>query len=145
MEIPSVTVAGLYLGTLENYLFCLVLGSALGLICRSASVGAVAGLGWMIVEDIGARFLPALGVNSSLGRQLAQLLFTPNLNAFFAESLPPRLAATLGPVDGMVACRPSGAACLPSSPGQALLVSLVWGLALIALSTLLFLRRDVLE
>jgi ABC-2 type transport system permease protein len=140
-------VAGLFLGTLQNYLCCLVLGSALGLIFRSAIVGAAAGLGWMVVEEIGARFLPALGatLHPSLGRQLAQLLFTPNLNASFAEALPPRLAATLGPVDGTLACRPTGAVCHPSSLGQALLVSLVWGLALFALSTILFLQRDVLE
>lgn len=145
---PTIAVlANLYLGTLENYLFCLLLGSALGIISCSAAFGIAAGFGWLIGEDIAAQILPVVGtsLHTALGHQIVTLLFTPNLNAFYKETLPPFLAATLDQLDGVIACNPVGQACVPVSAGHTLLVSLAWASLLGGISTILFLRRDVLQ
>jgi hypothetical protein len=140
-------LAMLYLGTLENFLFCLLLGATLGIMSRSAALGLAAGCGWLIGEDLLARLLQMIGasLHTSVGLRIVALLFTPNLAAFYRDSLPPQLAAALDPLSGVVACNPTATACQPSSGGQALLVCLIWALALSAVTIFLVARRDVLQ
>lgn len=142
-------LAGMYVGTLENYLFCLLLGAALGIISRSAAFGVAAGFGWLIGEDIAAQILPVVGksVHTALGHQIVSILFTPNLNAFYANTLPNFLAATLDQLDGVIACNTSSGAgvCAPASAGQAFVVTLIWAVILGGVSTYLFIKRDVLQ
>ncbi|GAC1566717.1 MAG: hypothetical protein NVS3B14_10480 [Ktedonobacteraceae bacterium] len=138
------------LGTLENVLFCLMLGATLSIITRSAAFGIAASFGYLIGEDIAAQILPVLGksLHTLLGNQLVNLLFTPNLNAFYARTLPTFLAHGLDQLDGVIACNPVGApgsACVTVSMGQSLIVALVWALVLIVVSTVLFIKRDVLQ
>lgn len=92
-----------------------------------------------------ARLLMVAGSSApaGLGGQVAGLLDTPNLKAFFAHLLPSSLAATLGPLDGVVACAPDGAVCVPASPAHALVVPLVWAVALVGTSAYLFVKREV--
>jgi ABC-type transport system involved in multi-copper enzyme maturation permease subunit len=138
------------LGTLENFLFCLALGATLSIITRSSAFGIAASFGYLIGEDIAAQILPVLGksLHTLLGNQLVNLLFTPNLNAFYSNTLPSFLAHGLDQLDGVIACNPIGApgsACVPVSMMQSLLVTQVWALVLIAVSTYLFIKRDVLQ
>lgn len=138
---------GLCLGTFENFLFCLLLGATLSIITRSAAFGIAAGFGYLIGEDIAAQILPVVGksVHTLLGNQIVNLLFTPNLNAFYADSLPSFLAKTLDQLDGVIACNPMSKGCVPVGMGQAFLIDLVWVLVLGAVSTYLFITRDVLQ
>ena len=138
---------GMCLGTYENFLLCLFLGASLSIITRSAAFGIAAGFGYLIGEDIAAQILPVVGksVHTLLGNQLVNLLFTPNLNAFYADSLPPFLAKTLDQLDGVIACTPTAQACVPVSMTQSLLVSLVWVIVLGGVSAYLFITRDVLQ
>ncbi len=101
----------------------------------------------MIGEDIAAQILPVLGkaLHTQLGTQIVQVLYTTNLNAFYADMLPTVLAQGLDRLDGVVACGPVGNACVVMNPTQSLLVTLVWGLVLAGVSTVLFLKRDVLQ
>lgn len=138
------------LGTLENFLFCLMLGATLSIITRSSAFGIAASFGYLIGEDIAAQILPVLGksLHTLLGNQLVDLLFTPNLNAFYFNTLPSFLAHGLDQLDGVIACNPIGApgsTCTPVSMMQSLLVTQVWALVLIAVSTYLFIKRDVLQ
>src|SRR6266849_964153 len=138
------------LGTLENFLFCLMLGATLSIITRSSAFGIAASFGYLIGEDIAAQILPVLGksLHTLLGNQLVNLLFTPNLNAFYSNTLPSFLAHGLDQLDGVIAGNPIGApgsACIPVSMMQSLLVTQVWALVLIAVSTYLFIKRDVLQ
>ena len=137
----------LFLGTLETCVFCLLLGSALGIISRSAAIGVVAGCGWLIGEDLLARWLEMIStsLHTNAGLQIAALLFTPNLNTFYQDTLPPQLAAMVGPLSGVVACNPTAGACRASSAGQAVLVCLVWAVMLSLVSMYLVARRDVLQ
>lgn len=84
-------------------------------------------------------------VHTLLGNQIVNLLFTTNLNAFYADSLPSYLAKTLDQLDGVIACNPVNTSCVPVSVGQSLLVVLVWALVLGGVSTYLFIKRDVLQ
>ncbi|GAC1389588.1 MAG: hypothetical protein NVS4B11_07400 [Ktedonobacteraceae bacterium] len=138
---------GMCVGTYENYLFCLLLGATLSIITRSAAFGIAGGFGYLIGEDIAAQILPVVGksVHTPLGNQLVNLLFTPNLNAFYANTLPGFLAKTLDQLDGVIACSPTAKACVPVSATQALLVTLVWAVVLGGVSTYLFIKRDVLQ
>lgn len=142
-----VTLFGVCLGTFENFLFCLLLGAALSIITRSAAFGIAAGFGYLIGEDIAAQILPLLGqsVHTPLGQQLVNILFTPNLNAFYSNSLPPFLARGLDQLDGVIACTPGATSCLPVGIAHALIVALIWGLVLALVSTFLFIKRDVLQ
>lgn len=138
------------LGTLENFLFCLMLGATLSIITRSSAFGIAASFGYLIGEDIAAQILPVLGksLHTLLGNQLVNLLFTPNLNAFYSNTLPTFLSRGLDQLDGVIACNPTGApgsACVPVSMTQSLMVALVWALVLISVSTILFVERDVLQ
>lgn len=145
---PTVGILSmLYLGTLETCLFCLLLGSALGIMSRSALIGLVAGCGWLIGEDLLARWLPMMGapLQTNAGLQIVALLFTPNLNAFYEDILPPQLAAMVTPFSGVVACNPTAGTCRTSSAGEALLVCLVWAMLLSIVSIYLVARRDVLQ
>ena len=144
------TILSGYLGTLENFLFCLMLGATLSIITRSSAFGIAASFGYLIGEDIAAQILPVLGksLHIALGNQLVNLLFTPNLNAFYSNTLPAFLSRGLDQLDGVIACNPIGApgsACVPVSMTQSLVVTLVWALALISVSTVLFVKRDVLQ
>lgn len=138
---------GMCIGTYENFLLCLLFGAALSIVTRSAAFGIAAGFGYLIGEDIAAQILPVLGksVHTPLGNQIVNLLFTTNLNAFYATSLPDFLAKTLDRLDGVIACNPVGKACVPVSAGQSLVVVLLWALILGGVSTYLFIRRDVLQ
>jgi hypothetical protein len=137
----------LYLGTLATCVCCLLLGSALGIMTRSAALGLVAGCTWLIGEDLLARLLQMAGasLHSNAGFQIAALLFTPNLNAIYQDILPPQLAIMVEPLSGIVACNPTAGSCRISSAGQALLICLVWALFLSAISIYLVTRRDVLQ
>jgi ABC-type transport system involved in multi-copper enzyme maturation permease subunit len=137
----------LYLGTLETGVFCLLLGSALGIMTRSAALGLVAGCGWLIGEDLLARLLQMISasLHTNAGLQIVALLFTPNLNAVYQDTLPPPLAVMVEPLTGIVACNSTTGACRTSSAGQALLISLVWALLLSAVSIYFAARRDVLQ
>jgi ABC-type transport system involved in multi-copper enzyme maturation permease subunit len=138
-------IGGMIVGTYENYLFCLLLGSALGILTRSAAFGVAAGFGYLIGEDIAAQILPVVGksIHSPLGNQIVSLLFTPNLNAFYASSLPDFLARTLDQLDGVIACTPTATVCVPVNTQHALIVVLVWALVLGGVSTFLFIKLDV--
>jgi ABC-type transport system involved in multi-copper enzyme maturation permease subunit len=138
---------GMCIGTFENFLFCLLLGSALSIITRSAAFGIAAGFGYLIGEDIAAQILPVVGksVHTLLGNQIVNLLFTPNLNAFYAGSLPSFLAKTLDQLDGVIACNPVSKGCVAVGMGQSFLVALVWAVILGGVSTYLFIKRDVLQ
>ncbi len=59
----------------------------------------------MIGEDIAAQILPVLGkaLHTQLGTQIVQVLYTTNLNAFYADMLPTVLAQGLDRLDGVVA------------------------------------------
>lgn len=138
------------LGTLENFLFCLMLGTTLSIITRSSAFGIAASFGYLIGEDIAAQILPVLGksLHTLLGNQLVNLLFTPNLNAFYSNTLPAFLSRGLDQLDGVIACNPIGApgsACVPVSMTQSLMIALTWALMLISVSTVLFVKRDVLQ
>jgi ABC-type transport system involved in multi-copper enzyme maturation permease subunit len=137
----------LYLGMLETCVFCLLLGAALGIMSRSAAIGVVAGCGWLIGEDLLARWLQmnSTSLHTDAGLQIAAFLFTPNLNAFYQDTLPPQLAAMVSPLSGVLACNPTAGACSTSSAGQAVLISLVWALILSLVSIYLVTRRDVLQ
>jgi hypothetical protein len=142
-----VTLLSICLGTLENFLLCLLLGSTLSIITRSAAFGIAAGFGYLIGEDIAAQILPVVGksIHLPLGYQINQLLFTTNINAFYANTLPHALARSLDNLDGVIACNPMTSGCVPVSAGQALLVVLVWALVLGGTSTYMFIKRDVLQ
>ncbi|HLI89959.1 MAG TPA: ABC transporter permease [Ktedonobacteraceae bacterium] len=134
-------------GTYENYLFCMLLGATISIIARSATFGIAAGFGYLIGEDIAAQILPVIGrsIHSQTGNQIVTFLFTPNLNAFYANFLPGFLSSTLNRLDGVIACTPAGAGCVPVTTLHALIVVLVWALILWTISTILFIRRDVLQ
>ncbi|HET9919710.1 MAG TPA: ABC transporter permease subunit [Ktedonobacteraceae bacterium] len=140
-------IFGMCLGTFENFLFCLLLGATLSLLTRSAAFGISASFGYLIGEDIGAQILPVIGksLHIPLGQQINMLLFTTNLNAFYANSLPKALAAGLDRLDGVIACAPTANSCVTVSIGQSLLVVLVWAIVLAGTSTYLFIKRDVLQ
>jgi ABC-type transport system involved in multi-copper enzyme maturation permease subunit len=142
-----ITLLSMCLGTFENFLFCLLLGSALSIITRSAAFGIAAGFGYLIGEDIAAQILPVLGssVHTPLGQQLVNILFTPNLNAFYASTLPPILARGLDQLDGVIACTHTATSCVAVGPTQAIVVNLVWALVLAGVSALLFIKRDILQ
>ena len=141
-------LSGLSLGTLANYLLCLLLGATLALLARSAAFGIAASFAWLIGSDIAAQILPVVGtsVHSPIGHDLVRLMFTPNLNALYASSLPPYLRATLDKLDGVIACNPVGThACTDVGLAHALPVALAWMLFLGLVATFLFIRRDVTE
>ncbi len=142
-----VTVLGICLGTIENFLFCLLLGAAVSIIARSAAFGIAAGFGYLIGEDIAAQILPVIGksIHLPLGNQINNLLFTTNINAFYADTLPTALARGLDQLDGVIACNPLNKGCVPVNAGQALVVVLIWALVLGGVSTYMFIKRDVLQ
>jgi hypothetical protein len=73
-------------------------------------------------------------------------MFTPNVNALYARSLPPHLRTTLDRLDGVIACNPMGAhSCTDVGLAQALPVAALWMLVLGLAGVLLFARRDVKE
>ena len=146
-EPTLVTLLSMCVGTLENFLFCLLFGAALSIIARSAAFGIAAGFGYLIGEDIAAQILPALGkaVHTQLGNQVVNLLYTTNLNAFYAHSLPAFLARGLDKLDGVIACNVTSSGCVTVGTTQSLLVPLVWALVLGSISTYLFIKRDVLQ
>lgn len=146
-EPTLVTLLSMCVGTLENFLFCLLFGAALSIIARSAAFGIAAGFGYLIGEDIAAQILPALGkaVHTQLGNQVVNLLYTTNLNAFYAHSLPAFLARGLDTLDGVIACNVTSSGCVMVGTTQSLLVPLVWALVLGSVSTYLFIKRDVLQ
>jgi ABC-type transport system involved in multi-copper enzyme maturation permease subunit len=146
-EPTLVTLFSMCVGTLENFLFCLLFGAALSIIARSAAFGIAAGFGYLIGEDIAAQILPALGkaVHTQLGNQVVNLLYTTNLNAFYAHSLPAFLARGLDKLDGVIACNVTSSGCVTVGTTQSLLVPLVWALVLGSVSTYLFIKRDVLQ
>ena len=98
-------------------------------------------------EDIAAQILPVIGksVHLQLGYQINMLLYTTNINAFYADTLPNALAQGLDKLDGVIACNPVTKGCAPVNIGQALVVTLVWALILGGVSTYLFIKRDVLQ
>jgi ABC-type transport system involved in multi-copper enzyme maturation permease subunit len=141
-------LGGLYLGTLANYLLCLLLGAGLALLARSAAFGIAASFAWLIGGDIAAQILPVVGasVHSPIGHDLVRWMFTPNVNALYARSLPPHLRTTLDRLDGVIACNPMGAhSCTDVGLAQALPVAALWMLVLGLAGVLLFARRDVKE
>ena len=135
------------LGTYENFLFCLILGATLSLMTRSAAFGIAGGFGYLIGEDIAAQILPVVGasVHTDLGHQIVALLFTPNLNAFYAGTLPHTLSAGLDQLDGVIACQTLHTACVTVGVGQAFIVTFIWGAILTAIASYLFITRDVLQ
>jgi hypothetical protein len=114
---------------------------------RSAAVGLAAGCAWLIGEDLLARLLQMISasLHTTAGSQIAALLFTPNVNALYQDTLSPQLAATVDQLSGVVACNPTASTCRISSAGQALLICLVWTLVLSAVSLVVAARRDVLQ
>ena len=142
-----IALFGICVGTFENFLLCLLLGTALSIVTRSAAFGIAAGFGYLIGEDIAAQILPVIGksLHIPLGNQINNLLFTTNLNAFYANTLPVALARGLDNLDGVIACNLTNKTCLPVSPLQSLVVVLVWALVLGGVSTYLFVKRDVLQ
>ncbi len=139
-------LGGLYLGTLGNYVLCLLLGAGLALVARSAAFGIAASFAWLIGGDIAAQILPVVGasVHSLIGRDLVRLMFTPNVNALYAASLPHHLRATLDRLDGVIACNPVGAhTCTEVGIAHAIPVAVVWMLVLGVVGVVLFARRDV--
>ncbi|HZU67805.1 MAG TPA: ABC transporter permease subunit [Ktedonobacteraceae bacterium] len=141
------TILAMCGGTLENFLFCLLFGATLSILARSAAFGIAASFGYLIGEDIAAAVLPVIGksLHTPLGNQLANLLFTTNLDAFYANSLPTFLAKGLDQLDGVIACNLTAKACVPVNIGQSFAVALIWALVLGAISTYLFIKRDVLQ
>jgi ABC-2 type transport system permease protein len=127
-------------GMLENMLVCMVLGAALGIVGRSTAVGVAGGLVYLIGEDIGARILPIIAslTHLSLWNTLIDYLLTPNLDAFFAHSLPLAMAERLDTLDGVLPKPLPGA-------GHDLLVALGFVVVLVAVSSWFYLRRDVLQ
>lgn len=142
-----VALLNICLGTIENFLLCLLFGSALSIISRSAAFGIAAGFGYLIGEDIAAQILPVIGksIHIPLGYQINELLFTTNLNAFYAHTIPTVLAKGLDQLDGVIACSPVTKGCTTVSSGQSLTVVLVWAVILAGVSTFLFIKRDVLQ
>lgn len=140
-------IFGICVGTFENFLLCLLLGSAVSIIARSAAFGIAAGFGYLIGEDIAAQILPVIGrsLHIPLGNQLNNLLFTTNLNAFYANALPTALARGLDSLDGVIACNLTNKACVTVSVSQSFLVVVIWALVLASVSTYLFVKRDVLQ
>jgi ABC-type transport system involved in multi-copper enzyme maturation permease subunit len=140
-------ILGMCTGTLENFLFCLLFGAALSIISRSAAFGIAAAFGYLIGEDIAATILPVIGksLHTALGNQLVNLLYTTNLDAFYANSLPTYLAKGLDQLDGVIACNLTSKACVPVNIGQSFIVPLVWALVLGGISTYLFIKRDVMQ
>ncbi|HEV7237161.1 MAG TPA: ABC transporter permease [Ktedonobacteraceae bacterium] len=143
----AIALFGICVGTFENFLLCLLLGAALSIVTRSAAFGIAAGFGYLIGEDIAAQILPVIGksLHIPLGNQLNNLLFTTNLNAFYANTLPVALARGLDNLDGVIACNLTDKTCVPVSATQSLLVVLLWALVLGGVSTYLFVKRDVLQ
>jgi len=141
------TLLSMCVGTFENFLFCLLFGATLSIITRSAAFGIAAGFGYLIGEDIGAQILPVLGksVHTPLGNQIVNLLYTTNLNAFYANTLPTYLARGLDQLDGVIACNQVTRGCVTVGTLQSLIVPLIWALVLGGASTYLFIKRDVLQ
>ena len=141
------TILGICIGTFENFLFCLLFGATLSIISRSAAFGIAAAFGYLIGEDIAANILPVIGktLHTPLGNQIVNLLFTTNLNAFYANSLPAFLAKGLDQLDGVIACNLSSKACVTVNTGQSFIVPLAWALVLGGISTYLFIKRDVMQ
>lgn len=141
------TLLAMCVGTFENFLFCLLLGATLSIITRSAAFGIAVGFGYLIGEDIAAQVLPALGkaVHTPLGNQVVNLLYTTNLNAFYANMLPAFLAKGLDRLDGVIACNLVDKGCVSVDIAQSLIVPLIWALVLAGISTYLFITRDVLQ
>lgn len=140
-------LGGMIVGTFENFLLCLLLGSALSIITRSAAFGIAGSFGYLIGEDIAAQILPVVGrsVHTNLGNQFVNILFTPNLNALYYHTLPIFLSSKLDQLDGVIACNPAAVGCVPVSVMHALVVTFVWAAVLIGVSTYLFLTQDVLN
>src|SRR5436305_1855743 len=67
------------------------------MITRSAAFGIAAAFGYLIGEDIAAQILPVIGksIHLQLGYQINMLLYTTNINAFYADTLPKALAQGL--------------------------------------------------
>jgi ABC-type transport system involved in multi-copper enzyme maturation permease subunit len=127
-------------GMLENMLVCLVLGSALAIVGRSTAVGVAGGLVYLVGEDIGARILPILTTitHLPLWKGLVSYLLTPNLDAFFAHSLPLAMAERLDTLDGVLPTP------LPSA-GHDFAVALGFVVVLLAISSWFYLKRDILQ
>lgn len=142
-----VVLLSMCVGTFENFLFCLLLGATLSIITRSAAFGIAAGFGYLIGEDIAAQILPVLGksVHTPLGNQLVTLLYTPNLNAFYANTLPTFLSRGLDQLDGVIACNVVTKGCVTVGTAHSLIVPLIWAFVLGGVSTYLFVKRDVLQ
>ena len=143
-----VALSGICLGTFENFALCLLLGAAISLISRSAAFGIAAAFGYLIGEDIAAQIIPVIGKSLHVVQFsdfVNNLLFTTNLNAFYADSLPKFLSSGLDRLDGVIACNTTAKACVTVSTGQSLLVPLIWALILGGISVVLFIKRDVLQ
>ncbi|MEO8969990.1 MAG: ABC transporter permease subunit [Ktedonobacteraceae bacterium] len=139
---------GVCLGTFENFVFCLLLGATVSIISRSAAFGIAAAFGYLIGEDIAAQIIPVIGKSLhvvQLSNFVNNILFTTNLNAFYANTLPKFLANGLDQLDGVIACNTTAKACQTVSVGQSFLVPLVWVLVLGSVSVYLFVKRDVLQ
>jgi hypothetical protein len=91
--------------------------------------------------------LPVIGksLHTPLGNQIVNLLFTTNLDAFYANSLPAFLAKGLDQLDGVIACNLTSKACVPVNIGQSFIVPLLWALVLGGISTYMFIKRDVMQ
>lgn len=148
LDAPTLqSVFSVCVGSYESFLFCMLFGAALALVARSTAFGMAASFAYLIGEDIAAQILPVLSkaLHTQLGNQIVNVLYTTNLNAFYADMLPTFLAQGLDRIDGVVACTPGVNTCVTSSPIQSLLIVLVWGLVLAGVPALLFLKRDVLQ
>ncbi len=135
-------------GTFENFVLCLLLGATVSIISRSAAFGIAAAFGYLIGEDIAAQIIPVIGKSLHvvpLSDFVNNLLFTTNLNAFYANTLPKFLASGLDQLDGVIACNTTAKACHMVSTGQSFLVPLIWALVLGGISVYLFIKRDVLQ
>ncbi|HLJ32231.1 MAG TPA: ABC transporter permease subunit [Ktedonobacteraceae bacterium] len=141
-------LAGVCFGTFENFVLCLLLGATVSIISRSAAFGIAAAFGYLIGEDIAAQIIPVIGKSLHvvpLSDFVNNLLFTTNLNAFYANTLPKFLASGLDRLDGVIACNTTAKACETVSTGQSFLVPLIWALILGGVSVYLFIKRDVLQ
>lgn len=141
-------LVGICFGTFENFVLCLLLGATVSVLSRSAAFGIAAAFGYLIGEDIAAQIIPVIGKSLhvvSLSDFVNNILFTTNLNAFYARSLPKFLASGLDRLDGVIACNTTAKACVTVNMGQAFLVPLVWALILGGVSVYLFMKRDVLQ
>jgi len=127
-------------GMFENMLVCMVLGSALGIVGRSTAVGVAGGLVYLVGEDIGARILPILTTitHVSIWKTLVNYLLTPNLDTFFAYSLPHAMAVRLDSLDGVLPTP------LPSA-AHSFVVALAFVVVLLAVSSWFYLKRDILQ